>query len=156
MWKHAYQKVGALVSRSHHHWQQGMNGYEAMFMNILLALIFFFQLPITRFSFASTLFPFGCLICFSSLFLSHRCFSLWRLRTLSPLPWGASQRFQILFKPNESFTQSFKRDKCFTTKVQRRNSSPIIFFLQFFPFFFKSIVGEARLSSQNILAPIFR
>lgn len=71
-------------------------------MNILSALIFFFQLPIKLFSIASTLFPFGRLIGFSSLFLSHRSFSLWCLRTLSPLPWGGGGVSQIVFKPNES------------------------------------------------------
>lgn len=64
-----FQKVGAAVSRSHHPWQQSVNGYEAMFMNILSGLIFFFQLPITLFfPFAGALFPFGRLIGFSSLF----------------------------------------------------------------------------------------
>lgn len=49
MWKHAYQKAGALVSRSHHHQQQSMNEYEATFMNILLNVIFLFQLSFSLF-----------------------------------------------------------------------------------------------------------
>lgn len=55
-WEHVNarlsRKQGALVSRSHHHRQQSMNEYEATFMNILLGVIFLFQL-----SFSPSLFP---------------------------------------------------------------------------------------------------
>lgn len=56
-WTHAYQKAGALVSRSHHHQQQqSINEYEKTFMNILLSVIFFFKLP-----YSYTFFPFPAL-----------------------------------------------------------------------------------------------
>lgn len=49
MWNHAYQKAETLVLRSHHHQQQSMNEYEATFMNILLSVIFLFQLSFSLF-----------------------------------------------------------------------------------------------------------
>lgn len=99
--------MGACESMLIRKWCQGpiitgMNGCKAIFMNIPSGLIFLFQLPIT-------LFPFGSLICFSSLFLSHPSFSC--LRTLSPLPQGVNWSFQIVFKPRVSQSLSHKASK---------------------------------------------
>lgn len=51
-WTHAYQKAGALVSRSRHRQpKQSMNEYEETFMNILLSVIVFFKPSFSQFYF---------------------------------------------------------------------------------------------------------
>lgn len=117
------------MSRSHHHQQQSMNEYEAMFMNILLGVIFLFQLSF------SLLFPFPALSDFFSSTLIFQFFFLVFfffffylplslpfslavvcLRTSSPLPQGvtsAHTSYLNLACPKDfwSFTQSVKRTR---------------------------------------------
>lgn len=86
---------------------------DTMFMNIPAALIVLFQL-------ALTLFPFGFLICFSSLFLSRRSFSC--LRTPSPLPrsvvggFGGGSAPRSYLNP-ASLLHRFKKDARLTANV---------------------------------------
>ncbi len=143
MWKYAYQKAGALVSRSHHHRQQSMNEYEPTFMNILLSVIFLFQLS---FPF---LFPFfqhsQIFSCYSNLPLSLPCFIFLRL-CLSLLLWcvlghrvfslpqgvtSAPRSYLNLVCPKDfwSLTQNFKKTR---TLPQSSHGETVVKFFRFF------------------------
>lgn len=90
------------MSRSHHHQQQSMNEYEATFMNILMTVIFLFQL-----SFSLFFSPFPALSDLPlalprSIFLCLCLSLLLCRRILGPLPWVTSTPRSYLNVPETS------------------------------------------------------
>lgn len=127
---HAYQKAGALVSRSHHHQQQSMNKNQAMFMNILLSCYLSLSTFFLDFRVLS-------LLCNLQMFLPHFIFLCFTL-----LLWCLS-RPQVLY--DKGVTNGPKSQKPLAcqslrsmTVLQRshRETADEVLFREFFCYYY--------------------